>query len=168
MKLEWLGEYRDFVATLFRAGNAYSQIVRQQTVKGDNHSFGPCEIQIMEHIIEYGDQNKNMAWYARQLGMQPSTFSKTIKKIESQGIVEKYRSSDNKKNVILRLSKTGMDEYEQYSKYAYNVWFKDLFALLDKMQPQEIQRCMEVISLWGSWCSDISEKDEPELTRIVQ
>ena len=61
MKLEWLGEYRDFVATLFRAGNAYSQIVRQQTVKGDNHSFGPCEIQIMEHIIEYGDQNKNMA-----------------------------------------------------------------------------------------------------------
>lgn len=166
MALEWMGEYRDFVATLFRAGNAYSQIAKQQTVRGDDAGFGPYEVQIMEHIIEYGDQNKNMVWYAKQLGMLPSTFSKCIKKLVEKELVEKYRASDNKKNVILKLSPLGKREYEQYAKYAYKVWFKDMFDILDKMSPEEIERAKSLIALWGSWCSTISESGEPELTRI--
>ena len=166
MKLEWMGKYRDFTAALFRAGNAYAQICKQQTV-GDKVRFGPYEVQIMEHILEYGDQNKNMIWYSRQLGMQPSTFSKYIKKLVEKGLVEKYQTVGNRKDIILRLSPLAQEEYEKYSRYAYEVWFKDWFAILDTMSPEQLEKTQRIISMWGGWCSDISDaKEEAELIRV--
>ncbi len=163
MKLEWMGKYRDFVAAIFRSGNAYSQIVKQQT-SGYESSFGPYEVQIMEHIIEYGEQNPNMAWYAKQLGMVPSTFSKYVKQLEGKGLVEKYKTEGNKKNIILRLSSLGQKEYDEYSKMAYDLWFSNMFKLLDKMSDKQIKQMKEVIELWGSWCTDLADNPEEKAT----
>lgn len=165
MKIEWMGKYREFVATLFRSGNAYAQIVKQTTV-GNKVKFGPYEVQIMEHILEYGDKNKNMVWYARQLGMLPSTFSKYVKKLVEKGLVEKYHLSDNKKNIILKLSELGIEEYELYSKTAYELWFRDFFRLLDNLSEEQLQQTQEIIALWGNWCTNLTQKKEAELIKI--
>ena len=108
-----------------------------------------------------------MIWYSRQLGMQPSTFSKYIKKLVEKGLVEKYQTVGNRKDIILRLSPLAQEEYEKYSRYAYEVWFKDWFAILDTMSPEQLEKTQRIISMWGGWCSDISDaKEEAELIRV--
>lgn len=165
MKIEWMGKYRSFVASIFRSGNAYAQIVKQPT-SGDEVKFGPYEVQIMEHILEYGEQNYNMIWYARQLGMIPSTFSKTVKRLVDKGLVEKYHTSENKKNVILRLTPFGQKEYRKYAVYAYDMWFKELFALLDTMTDEEIEKTQKVIDMYGRWCNNLAEEKPVELIKV--
>lgn len=166
MKLEWMGQYRDLIASLFRFGNAYSQVTKQQTV-GEKVRFGPYEVQIMEYILEYGDQNPNMAWYAAKLGVDRSTFSKYAKKLVQKGLVEKYHMSGNKKNIILRLSDLGNEEYEKYIKVAEDTWFTEFFTMLQQMPESSIKDTKAILERWADWCSVLSEKvEEQELIRI--
>lgn len=165
MKLEWMGEYRELIAALFRFGNAYSQIAKQPTV-GVKVRFGPYEVQIMEHILEYGDQNKNMIWYANKLGIQRSTFSKCIKKLTDKGLIEKYRLVNNKKNVILRVSPLGMEEYTKYIDVAKKTWFDEFFQILSSMNPESVRDIKYVLDRWGDWCSVLS--DEHEETGLIK
>lgn len=161
MKLEWMGQYRELIASLFRFGNAYSQIAKQPTV-GDKVRYGPYEVQIMEHILEYGDQNPNMAWYAAKLGVDRSTFSKYGKKLVQKGLVEKYRLSGNKKNIILRLSDLGYEEYRKYIKVAEETWFNEFFTMLQQMPESSIKDIKAVFDQWADWCAVLSEEDKEE------
>lgn len=161
MKLEWMGPYRELIASLFRFGNAYSQIAKQPTV-GDKVRYGPYEVQIMEHILEYGDKNPNMAWYAAKLGVDRSTFSKYVKKLVEKGLVEKYHLSGNKKNIILRLSALGNEEYRKYIKVAEDTWFSEFFSMLQQMPEASIRDIKTVFDKWADWCSVLSEEEEEE------
>ena len=167
MKLEWLREYRDVVASIYRAGNAYSIMCKRDTL-GDTVAFSPYEVQIMETVMEYEDGNKNMSWYAHKMGLSTSTYSKYVKKLVSKGLLEKYRTSDNRKNVILRVSPLGKKEYETYSAKAEKRWFKELFEKMDGMTPEELHDFQAIIDIWGSWHLSVLEQkdDEVRLLRI--
>ena len=161
MKLEWMGQYRELIASLFRFGNAYSQIAKQQTV-GDKVRYGPYEVQIMEHILEYGDNNPNMAWYAAKLGVDRSTFSKYAKKLAEKGLIEKYHLSGNRKNIILRLSALGNEEYEKYIRVAEDTWFTEFFSMLQQMPETSIRDLRKVLDTWADWCFVLSEEEKEE------
>ena len=166
MKLEWLGDYRSMVGTIYRAGNAYSMICKRE-ILGDTVAFSPYEVQIMEYIMEYEDNRKNMSWYAHKMGLATSTYSKYVKKMVEKGLLEKYRASDNKKNVILRVSELGRTEYETYSRHAKGTWFEGLFERLDALTSQELKSFQELIELWGSWHMAMIDPEDPvELERI--
>ena len=63
-----------------------------------------------------------------------------------KGLLEKYHTTDNKKNVIIRVSDLGRKEYEAYSRYAYKKWFEDLFAMLDEIPEEYVDAasCVQV------------------------
>lgn len=162
MKLEWLGEYRDVVASIYRAGNAYSIMCKRETL-GRKVAFSPYEVQIMETVMEYEDGNRNMSWYAHKMGLTTSTYSKYVKKLVSKGLLEKYRTADNRKNVILRVSSLGKEEYETYSVLAARLWFHELFAKLDRMTPEERRAIQEIFDIWGDWHLRVLEQKEDEV-----
>ena len=154
MQLTWMGEYRDLVASLMRFGNAYSQAAKHMTA-GDKVRFGAYEVQILEHILEYGDQNKNMAWFADKLGIERSTFSKCIKKLCEKGLLEKYHLTGNKKNVILRLTPLGIEEYKKYIHYATEKWFNEFFHMLENMSDQSKADIKLILDSWSDWCAKL-------------
>ena len=80
MKLEWMGPYRDMIGDFYRSANGYSQLCKTEMF-GDPVRFSPYEVQIMEHILEYADQHKNMKWYAERLGLSQATYSKYVRKL---------------------------------------------------------------------------------------
>ena len=166
MKLEWMGNYRDIVGNFYRSANGYSQICKTELF-GETVRFSPYEVQILEHIIEYADQRKNMKWYAAHLGLSQATYSKYVRKLVEKGLVEKYHLSGNQKDVILMVSPLGFSEYEKYARFMQERWFSELFTLLDSLSPQELETTKKLFSIWGKWHSEHAAPAEPDaLIRI--
>ena len=165
MKLEWLKDYRELVSTIYRSANAYSQICKSEHL-GENIKFSAYEVQILEHIMENESENRNMSWLASDLGLSKSNFSKYVKKLVDKGLVDKYRMTGNSKNIILRISDTGLQEYKIYSEYAKETWFKELFDVLDTLSHEEIEVLQKVIGIWGGWHTKMIDPEEPELIKL--
>lgn len=168
MKLEWMGPYRGIIGDFYRSANGYSQICKTELF-GDPIPFSPYEVQILEHVLEYADQNKNMKWYAEQLGLSQATYSKYVRKLVDKGLLEKYHTSDNKKNIILKLSPLALQEYETYSKNAKKYVFNELFAFLDSISPEELEAVRKAFAIFGRWHGEYGpgpEKIEVELIPV--
>ena len=159
MTLDWLGKYREFVGEIYRSANAYSSVCKTETL-GDNIRFTAYEVQIMEYIMEYEDEYHNMTWHARKMGLSTSTYSKYVNKLVKKGLLEKYRTSGNKKNIVLRVSDVGKEEYRKYSEHAEKTWFYELFQKLDEVPKEHLDTFTEIIKIWGGWHIRLVEKQE--------
>ena len=147
MRLEWLGKYGDFVEKLVHYGNAYAQNYNTERSFGVGASFSASEIQTLEYILTNLDKNQNMAEMAYYLGIPASTFSKNVNKMMKKGLVEKYHISTNRKEIILRVSDFGKDVYEQYSRFAYERLYKDVFSVLDQIPAEYVEKFTQILKL---------------------
>ena len=150
MKLEWMGEYRDIIGDFYRSANGYSQICKEELF-GDRIRFSPYEVQILEHVMEHADEHRNMKWYAEQLGLSQATYSKYVRKLVEKGLLEKYHTEGNRKDIILMVSPLGLEEYERYARRMKESVFRELFDLLDSLSPEEQEAVRRVFSVWGRW-----------------
>lgn len=167
MKLSWMGPYRGIIGDFYRSANGYSQICKIELF-GEKVKFSPYEVQIIEHILEYAEQCKNMKWYANRLGLSQATYSKYVQKLVKKGMLEKYHSNINKKDIILKVSPLGMKEYSAYAEFIENRWFNELFKLLDSASPEELETVRKVFSIFSRWHNEKSENnpEEQELIRV--
>ena len=138
MQTEWMGKYRRLIAVLYQSANHYS-LTCKQAYLGDQVKFSPYEVQIMEHIMENGDNLSNMKSYADKLGLSPSTFSKYVKQLVSKGLIERYHIKGNRKDIILKVSPLGMEEYDKYIEYILKSIFQPWFDYLDTLPTSEIE-----------------------------
>ena len=49
------------------------------------------------------------------------------------------------------VSPAGLEEYAKYTHFAKEQWFHELFDLLDRLSPQELEIVQSVFSVWGHW-----------------
>ena len=148
MKLEWMGPYREIIGNFYRSANGYSQICKNE-IFGEPVQFSPYEVQIIEHILEHADQHRNMKWYASRLGLSQATYSKYVQKLVDKGLVEKYHTSGNRKDIILMVSPLGLKEYREYSIIAESLLFRELFSFLGSIGEQELETVKKVFSIFG-------------------
>ena len=64
-----------------------------------------------------------------------------------KGLVEKYHISTNRKEIILRVSDFGKDVYEQYSRFAYERLYKDVFSVLDQIPAEYVEKFTQILKL---------------------
>ena len=167
MKLEWMGQYRDIIGNFYRSANGYSQICKTELF-GDPVRFSPYEVQIMEHILEYADQNKNMKWYASRLGLSQATYSKYVRKLVDKGLLEKYHTSENRKNIILKVSDLGLREYEEYTTFAEQNMFHVLFDMLDSLNPEELAAVRKAFDVFGRMHGENRPVDDEEPVHLIR
>ena len=167
MKLEWMGAYRDIVGDFYRSANGYSQICKTELF-GEKVRFSPYEVQIMEHILEYADEHRNMKWYAERLGLSQATYSKYVRKLVEKGLLEKYHTEGNRKDIILMVSPLGLEEYARYAAEMKETVFRELFDLLDRTSPEELEAVRKVFSIWGRWHRENREQPQPGPVSLVK
>ena len=167
MALEWLGENRELIGALHRAANAFAQLSRME-LAGESVAFSSNEVQIMEHIMEH--ENQNMKTYAVSLGMSTSTMTKTVNKMVKKGLLEKYHIKGNMKDIVLKVTPLGMEEYEKFSIMVKNNLFKGLFEKLDSYSQETKESIREFLTLWGDVCFELangsSRNDDIVLEKI--
>ena len=168
MEINWLGKHRKIVSSFYRSANGYSQICKLELF-GCGVKFSPYEVQIMEHIMEYGDENKNMKWYAQQLGLSQATYSRYVKQLVKKGLLEKYHAENNQKNVILRISQLGIKEYQLYAEESRTLRFQKLLEKLDSLTAEQWKAVEEVFAIWGDFHHERAvESDATELVRLIK
>lgn len=165
MELQWMGKYRDFVEKLIKYGNSYAQAYKVEGAYATDIPFSAAQLQVMEYILENEERSQNMAEIAARLGVTPSAFSKNVKKMVDKGLLEKYHTSENKKDVIIRVSPLGKEVYKQYVSFAYEHAYKKIFGLLDEI-PQEYVKLFTRILEISAEETQLKKLGEKEVTLI--
>ena len=167
MKLEWMEPYRDIIGNFYRSANGYSQICKNE-IFGEPVQFSPYEVQIIEHILEHADEHRNMKWYASRLGLSQATYSKYVQKLVDKGLVEKYHTSGNKKDIILMVSPLGLKEYQGYSIIAESLLFRDLFSYLGSLGEKELEVVNRVFSLFGRMHGEKQAQSDEAANQLIR
>lgn len=167
MKLEWLREYRDFIEKLIKFANAYAGMYKQEKYYAKDIAFNSIQLQVMEYLLENEERNDKMAQIAQRLAITPSTFSKTVAKLEGKGMVEKYHTSVTRKDVIVKVTDFGRKAYQEYVDCVNEYSFKDIFAILDTVPKQEVEKFTQVLEIAADrWGTDRTELPAEVLVKI--
>ena len=167
MQLEWMGQYRDLMEKLIQYGNAYAQNYNREMDLGNGVRFTPAQLQALEYILENEEQNQNMAQIAARLGITPSSFSKNVAKMVEKGFLEKYHASNNRKDVIIRVSPAGREAYGRYIQTLLPI-FQQLSVLWGQIPTEGMGAFLDALELLSRYNRALTEKSQvpPELIRI--
>ena len=138
MSSEWMGRYRPLVAALVRHGNMAINGVKHRDEVYDGVKLSPTEWQVLESVIEHQLEVVNMNALAGRMGLPQSTFSKTVSYLCAQGLVEKYQTANNKKNVILKPTELALKVYETHSGVLEEYYFGSFFKVLEPLDDEAI------------------------------
>nr|WP_319475071.1 helix-turn-helix domain-containing protein [uncultured Sphaerochaeta sp.] len=145
MELSWMGRYRNLIGQLIRYANIYVRGYNIELGGEEGITLSAQSWQVLESIIEHEEATLKMAELSKHLGMPQSTFSKYVKKLVDQKLVERYRKADNRKEIILRPSKYGKEFYIQKSKGLLELGYKEMFGLLDSVPDEALHAVVSAI-----------------------
>ena len=91
-----------------------------------------------------------------------------MQKLVDKGLVEKYHSSGNRKDIILMVSPLGVKEYREYAAFAEKQWFHELFTLLDGVSPGELETVKKVFSIFGRWHGEKRASGAAQSTDLIR
>lgn len=172
MKLEWMGAYRPVIEAMIGMCNAYSQVVNLEVFSDGNVSVSPAELQVMEYILENEERHENMSQIARRLCISQSSFSKMVKHLVGKGLLEKFRTANNSKNIIVQVSPLGRAFYEAYSRGDMTAVWRRIFRRMEGLDAETVQIFVDSLNEFtddvqrGIERATRSEPAETELIRI--
>jgi DNA-binding MarR family transcriptional regulator len=155
-----MGRYRELIRMLMKYNNLFSRYCSGTFVKESGLLLSAQQWQTLESIIEYEETNFNMAFYAKQLGLPKSTFSKHVKALVDMGLVDKYQQLNNKKNIVLKPSRKGRNLYRKNYAVIYEEGWKDVFKVLDSVSDENIEQFVAFVG-------KLAEELEPENNKVI-
>ena len=138
MGTEWMGRYRPLVAALVKHTNVVQRASGRTVRLSDELRLTVQEWQVFEYVLEHQDDDACMNHISERLGIPQSTFSKIIKCLCEQGLVDKYQTETNRKNIILRPSESGADLYRQQTSTAGLEMFGSFFRELEGVGDEQL------------------------------
>lgn len=164
MNTAWI-KHRAIIAAYYRSANAYSALSKKKNMSGMGLTH--VDMQILELIVEHSDENHNMKWFATSLGVNTSVFTNKVNELEKKGLIEKFHTSTNKKNIILKVTETGEKEYAQYVSNVAPT-FKPIFDNLDKISESDLKIIEKVLTSWGDGHLSGITKEKPDLIPLTK
>jgi len=137
MNTDWMGQYRDLVEKIIFLCNKSATHFNLSADYNTPIKITAHQIQVMEYLLE--GRYEKMSDVAKRLGVSRGTFSGSVKKLMAMGCLEKSHKDGNKKDIHVTVTPFGHQVYEDYSRFIYNHWFKDMFAMADKVPPEYIK-----------------------------
>ncbi|AKB35273.1 Transcriptional regulator, MarR family [Methanosarcina siciliae C2J] len=101
----------------------------------------PSEFHIIEVVGKYPE--KNLASIASHLGVTRGAISQMVRKLEKKGLVERVRTPDNKKNVMLELTGFGKEAFE-WHKALHESLETGIREELEQMSDSDIEKLLKV------------------------
>lgn len=167
MKLEWLGDYRLLMEKIIKYANTYARTYRKNMSYGTDILISAAEIQVLEYILENEEKYQNMAEIAMRLGVSSSAFSKNVKQMLGKGLLEKYHSVNNRKDVIIQPSELGRSVYADYCKYVKKDFIDKMEEVLRDVPQDHINKIVLVLDILADKLINPSEdSSSKELIKI--
>lgn len=166
MEREWMGRYRALMDELVIHTNI---VLKGQKIKhdiGDGVLLIAQEWQILEFVIIHDDENHKMGYIAERLNIPQSSFSKYVKNLWEYDLVEKYQTRQNRKNIILKPSRKGIDLYYRRADEVYRPNFKNFFDALSGISDDDLAVFVDALRLHNADLVSYDRREEAlELVR---
>jgi len=120
-----------------KAGNAIN--------RGFGISLTSQEFQLLECVIENEDDVLNMSDYNSITGINKSSLTVAAKKLMNYELIEKYKLAGNKKNIILKPTKKGIELYNHFVLNSCEQVFEELFEKLSGLSDDQLQAVVDAI-----------------------
>ncbi len=145
--------------------NVVSRTMSFKIDRGEGIFLSHQQTQILELIIEYRNENLSMSDFAKMLGLSRSMVTQASKLLVKYGLVERYRSSDNLKTVILRPTEKGVKLFDNYISSTSSQLFKNYFSKLSALTDEQLKIVEEAIYALDS---ELEEDNEKILSKIEE
>lgn len=139
MYLDWMGKNRLFVEKLIKYANTYAAIYKKEDFYGTDIAISFEQVQVLEYLLENETLNQNMAMIASRLGISPSNFTRIVNKLVKKGMLEKYYVEGNRKNIVIRVTDFGKEQYLLYSECIYEYSFSKMFRHIEQIPQEELE-----------------------------
>ena len=139
MTIDWFGRYRDIVASLIYFSNSLKLPISKKADLGGDIQLSVSEWQVLEVVVELDDANMIMTDISNRLCMPQSTVSIATKTLVKYGLVEKFRTAENRKNIILKPTQEGINLYADYCQRRVTDVFSVLFRALDPLTDEQLR-----------------------------
>lgn len=160
MKTDWMGRYRDVIAALILHGNVVIRAQMNTMDFGNGIRLRSQQWEIFEYIVEHQDENFRMIDISYSLSIPPSTFSKTVKLLCRYGLLEKYQTPDNRKNILLRPTDFGLELYRSMSLDHIRMDLQGFFDALENVSDEDLRAFVRAIGILDD--SILPERREEE------
>jgi len=129
--------------TFNRIINKFTSIEKKPRDFGTGDLLYPSEI----HNIEIIGRNPgiNVTNLAKKLGVTKGAVSQTVNKLERKNLVEKFRNSDNEKEVMLKLQKKGEIAFNGHEAF-HAKFYSEIMDEVDDMAPEQIQFFQSILA----------------------
>ena len=103
------------IAELFiKLANKYNSLEKIPADYGVGKDLYHSERHLIDQLGDYPE--KNITELAQFLGVTKGAISQTVKKLETKGIVSRYKGEENDKEVFLELTEIGKSVYEKHKE----------------------------------------------------
>lgn len=147
MSTEWMGRYRDLVGAIVRHTNLRIKGINKSRHLNDNIEVNAAEWQVLEYVIEHSFDDDRMIHISDTLGIPQSSFSKIVSRLCEKNLLEKFQSVNNKKNIILKATRTGEELYRKEVNAGTTCFFQPFFNELDKLDDDTIAAFTKALNL---------------------
>ena len=158
-----MGRYRPLVEQLVLFSHEASRSMFKKLDMGDGIFLSPIEWQVLEYVYEHGEDER-MASIHDKIGLAQSSFSKCVRALSDYGLVERFHTVSNRKNVIVKITEKGIALYERMAVVLRDGPWGDFFAALSEMNDEDLARMHHAMVLLNQKMP--SQPREDELIKI--
>ena len=133
-----INRYAEADSYMMQLFNRFSELSKKSYEYCEGISLYPTEIHTIEYIAL--TSSTNMTDIANQMGLTKGAVSKMIAKLESQGLLERYKYQPSQKDIYIHLTELGVRAYEGHKAYHAAMWehLNSHFSGLDEAYQQAI------------------------------
>lgn len=128
--------YSDAEHHMVQLFNRYMELSKKSYEYCEGIRLYPNEIHTVEYIAV--SSTTNLTDIANQLSLTKGAVSKMIGKLESMGLLVRYKYHPNQKEIYIHLTELGVRAYEGHKAYHADMW-KQLSGYFEKLD-EEHQR----------------------------
>ena len=161
MELKWMGRYRELMAALVFHVNMASRAYRSVNHIVDDIYLSPHEWQVLEFLVEHDQEKTNMIQISNNLGIPQSSFSKITKTLCEKGLVQRFQSSLNRKDILLRPTEKGINAYFDRVERVSAVRFAPMFEALNQLSDEDVKAITKALRTFNGYDENLVEELHP-------
>lgn len=147
---------RNIMELFIQAAHQYNALEKIPVKVSTKHDLYHSERHLIDRIGDH--PGVNVTEFARVAGKTKGAISQVVKKLEGKGLVRRYKSSSNDKEVFLELTRTGRDIYILHKKTNEDT----IKPLIEKLKQYPDDKVEFFISLF-KWINDYLDQGREQM-----
>lgn len=138
-----------------RLVSKYNALERIPVKLGSKHNLYHSERHMVDTIGDH--PGMNVTEFARAVGVTKGAISQVVKRLETKGVVRRYKSSNNDKEVFIELTKEGQGLYEKHRRINEET-MKPLYKELRKYPDDKVEYLVTMFRWFDEFLDRSREK----------